>query len=101
MADAPEYQFVTYETLDEGTIARIMLNRADAKNAQKMASQLAAGSLIHGAYTVEGGTLTLTLSGVSTAAADTGVFADGATNGNRRATLAPKKEEPTRMGSSG
>ena len=34
MADAPEYKFVTYETLDEGTIARIMLDRADAKNAQ-------------------------------------------------------------------
>lgn len=34
MSDAPEYKFVTYETLDEGTIARIMLDRADAKNAQ-------------------------------------------------------------------
>jgi len=33
----------------------------DPKNAQKMATQLAAGSLIHGAYTVEGGALTLTL----------------------------------------
>jgi enoyl-CoA hydratase len=29
-----DYQFVTYETLDEGTIARIMLNRPDARNAQ-------------------------------------------------------------------
>ena len=34
MSDAPEYKFVTYETLDDGTIARIMLDRADAKNAQ-------------------------------------------------------------------
>ncbi len=34
MSDAPEYKFVTYETLDEGTIARIMLDRADARNAQ-------------------------------------------------------------------
>jgi enoyl-CoA hydratase len=30
----PDYKFVTYETLDEGTIARIMLNRPDARNAQ-------------------------------------------------------------------
>ncbi|HMQ27194.1 MAG TPA: enoyl-CoA hydratase [Acidimicrobiales bacterium] len=29
-----EYRFVTYETLDDGTIARIMLNRPDARNAQ-------------------------------------------------------------------
>jgi enoyl-CoA hydratase len=29
-----DYEFVTYETLDEGTIARIMLNRPDARNAQ-------------------------------------------------------------------
>ncbi len=29
-----EYQFVTYETLDDGLIARIMLNRAEARNAQ-------------------------------------------------------------------
>lgn len=29
-----EYAFVTYETLDDGTIARIMLNRPDARNAQ-------------------------------------------------------------------
>ncbi len=29
-----EYQFVTYETIDEGTIARIMLNRPEARNAQ-------------------------------------------------------------------
>src|SRR6187200_3139065 len=34
VSDAPEYKFVTYETLDDGTIARIMLDRADAKNAQ-------------------------------------------------------------------
>ena len=34
MSDAPEYKFVTYETLDEGTIARIMLDRPDARNAQ-------------------------------------------------------------------
>jgi enoyl-CoA hydratase len=31
---APEYQHVTYETLDDGTIARIMLDRPDFKNAQ-------------------------------------------------------------------
>jgi len=30
----PDYKFVTYETLDGGTIARIMLNRPDARNAQ-------------------------------------------------------------------
>ena len=29
-----EYQFVSYETLDEGRIARIMLNRPEARNAQ-------------------------------------------------------------------
>src|ERR687898_2992661 len=29
-----EYEFVTYETIDEGRIARIMLNRPDARNAQ-------------------------------------------------------------------
>lgn len=29
-----EYRFVTYEVLDEGRIARIMLNRPDARNAQ-------------------------------------------------------------------
>jgi enoyl-CoA hydratase len=29
-----DYRFVTYETLDEGTIARIMLNRPEARNAQ-------------------------------------------------------------------
>jgi enoyl-CoA hydratase len=34
VADAPEYKFVTYETLDDGTIARIMLDREDARNAQ-------------------------------------------------------------------
>jgi enoyl-CoA hydratase len=30
----PDYEFVTYETLDDGTIARIMLNRPEARNAQ-------------------------------------------------------------------
>src|SRR5262245_61666499 len=30
----PEYKYVTYETLDEGTIARIMLNRPESRNAQ-------------------------------------------------------------------
>ena len=30
----PDYKFVTYETLDDGVIARIMLNRPDARNAQ-------------------------------------------------------------------
>ena len=34
MSDAPEYKFVTYETVDDGTIARIMLDREDARNAQ-------------------------------------------------------------------
>jgi enoyl-CoA hydratase len=29
-----EYQYVTYETFDDGAIARIMLNRPDARNAQ-------------------------------------------------------------------
>lgn len=29
-----DYRFVTYEELDEGRIARIMLNRPDARNAQ-------------------------------------------------------------------
>ncbi|HEY7105967.1 MAG TPA: enoyl-CoA hydratase [Acidimicrobiia bacterium] len=29
-----EYQYVTYETLDDGTIARIMLNRPESRNAQ-------------------------------------------------------------------
>lgn len=29
-----EYQYVTYETLDEGRVARIMLNRPEARNAQ-------------------------------------------------------------------
>jgi enoyl-CoA hydratase len=29
-----EFKFVTYETLDEGRVARIMLNRPDARNAQ-------------------------------------------------------------------
>ncbi len=32
--DKPDYQFVAYETLDEGTIARIMLNRPETRNAQ-------------------------------------------------------------------
>ena len=30
----PAYQYLTYELLDEGTIARIMLNRPEARNAQ-------------------------------------------------------------------
>ena len=30
----PEYQYVQYETLDDGRIARIMLNRPEARNAQ-------------------------------------------------------------------
>ena len=30
----PDYEFVTYETLDDGAIARIMLNRPEARNAQ-------------------------------------------------------------------
>jgi enoyl-CoA hydratase len=30
----PEYDYLTYETLDEGRIARIMLNRPEARNAQ-------------------------------------------------------------------
>jgi enoyl-CoA hydratase len=35
MEDAvPENNYVTYETLDEGSIARIMLNRPEARNAQ-------------------------------------------------------------------
>lgn len=29
-----DYKFLTYEELDEGRIARIMLNRPDARNAQ-------------------------------------------------------------------
>src|SRR3954462_4175148 len=29
-----DYKFVTYETFDDGRIARIMLNRPDARNAQ-------------------------------------------------------------------
>jgi|SRR5947209_184159 len=29
-----DYQYVTYETLDDGTIARVMLNRPEARNAQ-------------------------------------------------------------------
>src|SRR5439155_25993294 len=33
MADS-EYRFVTFETLDDGTIARIMLNRPETRNAQ-------------------------------------------------------------------
>lgn len=31
---APEPRFITYETVDEGRIARIMLNRPEARNAQ-------------------------------------------------------------------
>ena len=30
----PEYKYVTYEELDDGTIARIMLNRPESRNAQ-------------------------------------------------------------------
>lgn len=30
-----DFRYVTYETLDEGTIARIMLNRPEARNAQQ------------------------------------------------------------------
>ncbi len=30
----PDYKYVTYETLDDGTIARIMLNRVESRNAQ-------------------------------------------------------------------
>jgi enoyl-CoA hydratase len=30
----PEHKFITYETIDDGTIARIMLNRPEARNAQ-------------------------------------------------------------------
>ena len=30
----PDYDFVTYELLDEGRVARILLNRPDARNAQ-------------------------------------------------------------------
>ena len=33
-AEAPDYRFITYETLDDGMIARIMLDRVDARNAQ-------------------------------------------------------------------
>src|SRR2546428_1417813 len=33
-ADMPEYKFVLYEPLDGGRIARIMLNRPEARNAQ-------------------------------------------------------------------
>ena len=29
-----EYRFVTYETLDDGAIVRIMLNRPETRNAQ-------------------------------------------------------------------
>ena len=31
---ADDYQFLLYETIDEGRIARIMLNRPEARNAQ-------------------------------------------------------------------
>lgn len=34
MADAAEYKYITYESLDEGRIARIMLNRLQSRNAQ-------------------------------------------------------------------
>ena len=29
-----DYKYVTYETLDDGAIVRIMLNRPEARNAQ-------------------------------------------------------------------
>ena len=29
-----DHQFITYETFDDGTIARIMLDRPEARNAQ-------------------------------------------------------------------
>ena len=32
--EIPDYRFITFETLDDGLIARIMLNRVDARNAQ-------------------------------------------------------------------
>lgn len=32
--DVPDYKFITYESLDEGEIVRIMLNRPEARNAQ-------------------------------------------------------------------
>ena len=35
MRNMADYRFVTYETLDEGTIARIMLNRPNQRNAQQ------------------------------------------------------------------
>ena len=38
-----EYEFLTYETLDDGRIARIMLNRPEARNAQHV--PLRAGKL--------------------------------------------------------
>src|SRR5262249_32878251 len=31
-----DYKYVTYETLDDGTIARIMLNRPESRNAQNL-----------------------------------------------------------------
>jgi enoyl-CoA hydratase/carnithine racemase len=34
MADTAEYEFILYETLDDGQIVRILLNRPDARNAQ-------------------------------------------------------------------
>ena len=33
-SEMPDYKYVLYETVDDGTIARIMLNRPDARNAQ-------------------------------------------------------------------
>jgi len=33
-----DYRFITYETLDNGMIARIMLDRVDTRNAQNRAS---------------------------------------------------------------
>ena len=34
MPEATEYRFITYETFDEGRVARIMLDRPEARNAQ-------------------------------------------------------------------
>jgi enoyl-CoA hydratase len=34
MSQQADYDYITYETLDEGTIARIMLNRVKSRNAQ-------------------------------------------------------------------
>ena len=39
----PGYKYLTYELLDEGTIARIMLNRPGSRNAQLIGQVLVAG----------------------------------------------------------